>query len=352
MSNWFYAANGQQQGPFGDAQLRDLIANGTVRADTLVWTEGMAGWQKAAEIPGLMASAGGPPTILQAGFPPVMGPGGASGNVLSLNMEIWEFTWRSLAFLIGSLFIIPFPWLLVWYASWFTSRVQVPGRPNLSFTGSAMTVAAWFFGSIGVAIVVGILAALTGIDWLSHAFGVVYIVLYWLFLRWFIASLASNGHPLGLSFSGSFWAFLGWTILAIVSLITIIGWAWVYSATARWVCGNIQGTRRAVVFNGSGWGYLWRIVLASLAASFIIPIPWVVEANPFPSLFMMVTGETRRQRMSGVPFATVDSIFTNHTIPRRSSSRKSSTTSVTPGRCALAWDRINIFLVRTRTITT
>ena len=41
MSNWFYAANGQQQGPFQDAQLRDLIFNGTVRADTLVWTAGV-----------------------------------------------------------------------------------------------------------------------------------------------------------------------------------------------------------------------------------------------------------------------------------------------------------------------
>ena len=62
MSNWFYAANGQQQGPFQDAQLRDLIFNGTVRADTLVWTEGMAGWEKAAEVPGLMPS-GGPPSL-------------------------------------------------------------------------------------------------------------------------------------------------------------------------------------------------------------------------------------------------------------------------------------------------
>ena len=37
MSNWFFAANGQQQGPYPEAQFRDLIANGTVRADTLVW---------------------------------------------------------------------------------------------------------------------------------------------------------------------------------------------------------------------------------------------------------------------------------------------------------------------------
>ena len=273
MPNWFYAANGQQQGPFGDVQLRDLIANGTVRADTLVWTEGMAGWQKAVEVPGLLASAGSSPVLPMGGPPLTMG--GASGYALSLNMGIWDFTWRTLAFFIGSLFIIPFPWLLVWYVGWLTSCVQVPGRPNLSFTGSAMTVAAWFFGSIGVAIVVGILAALTGVDWLNNVFGLVYIVLYWLFLRWFIANLASNGQPLGLSFSGSIWAFLGWTILGIVSVITIIGWAWVYSATARWVCGNVQGTRRAVVFNGTGLGYLWRVIVAALAASFIIPIPWV-----------------------------------------------------------------------------
>ena len=46
--------SGQQQGPFPEIQLRELIARGTVTADTLVWTEGMAGWQKAGEIPGLM----------------------------------------------------------------------------------------------------------------------------------------------------------------------------------------------------------------------------------------------------------------------------------------------------------
>src|SRR5262245_6290807 len=107
MSNWFYAASGQQQGPFGDAQIRDLIANGTVRPDTLVWTEGMAGWQKAMEVPGLMP-AGGPPPMPMGGSPPMMGGGMggmASGNALSLNMGIWDFTWRSLAFFLGSIFI-------------------------------------------------------------------------------------------------------------------------------------------------------------------------------------------------------------------------------------------------------
>ncbi len=59
--SWFYAADGQQQGPFPEAQLRDLIARGAVTADTLVWTEGMSGWQRAGDIPGLVPGGSGPP---------------------------------------------------------------------------------------------------------------------------------------------------------------------------------------------------------------------------------------------------------------------------------------------------
>src|SRR5580692_11561393 len=53
--SWFYASNGQQQGPIPEAQFRDLIAQGSVTPDTLVWSDGMAGWQRAGDVPGLMA---------------------------------------------------------------------------------------------------------------------------------------------------------------------------------------------------------------------------------------------------------------------------------------------------------
>src|SRR5262249_12159558 len=78
---WFFAANGQQQGPCAEAQFRDLIASGSVRADTLVWTEGMAGWQRAGEIPGLMASSAYPPSLHEGGAAPMMGAG--AGNPLT-----------------------------------------------------------------------------------------------------------------------------------------------------------------------------------------------------------------------------------------------------------------------------
>src|SRR5882672_1905962 len=103
MSNrsWFYASEGQQLGPYPEAHLRDLIARGSVRADTLVWTEGMAGWQKAAEIPGLMSGASGPPVIPQAGGPPVIARGRA--GALSIDVGLWPLLGRSLLYIIGLL---------------------------------------------------------------------------------------------------------------------------------------------------------------------------------------------------------------------------------------------------------
>ena len=135
MSNrlWFYASNGQQQGPFPEAQLRDLITRGTVRPDTLVWTDGMSGWQRAGEIPGLVPGGSGPPAMPQPGGPPSMEASGSySGGPLSIDFGILEFVWRSLVLLIGLILIIPAPWVLVWYIKWIVPCVQVPGRPNMS----------------------------------------------------------------------------------------------------------------------------------------------------------------------------------------------------------------------------
>lgn len=274
MASWFYASEGKQQGPFPEGQFRDLVAQGVVRPDTLVWSEGMAGWQKAAEIPGLIGGGGAPPMV-PAGGPPMMGgggyAGGGSGGSLAVDFSIVEFTWRTLVFLIASCFVIPVPWVFVWYTKWIVPCIRVPGRPNLSFTGNAMTLVPWFFGFIVLAIVI----AFIGSSLLSNLLFIVQLVLYWLLLKWMVANLASNEQPLGLSFTGSVWAYIGWNLLFAISIITIIGWAWVAAAQIRWTYRNIQGTRREILFRGSGLGILWRGIVAAILSSFIIPIPWV-----------------------------------------------------------------------------
>ncbi len=47
---WFVGVGGKQEGPFDPAALADKAASGTVTRDTLMWKQGMAGWQKASEI--------------------------------------------------------------------------------------------------------------------------------------------------------------------------------------------------------------------------------------------------------------------------------------------------------------
>jgi hypothetical protein len=273
--SWFFASNGQQQGPVPETQFRDSIARGSVTPDTLVWTEGMAGWQRAGEIPGLM-SGPRPPAMPQAGPPPVMAAGGGyGGGSLTIGFGIWDWVWRHIVLVLGMLLIIPGPWLIVWALNWIVPRVRVPGRPNLGFTGNAMTLVPWYFGAIILFVVAGYTAWDNEVQWPNHLIDVVQIVLYWLLIRWLIGNLASNGQPLGLSFAGSFWAYLGWNILFALSFLTIIGWAWVMAAWARWFCRNIQGTRRQVVYNGTGLQNLWRALVLVICCAFVIPIPWM-----------------------------------------------------------------------------
>jgi uncharacterized RDD family membrane protein YckC len=54
--NWYYAEAGQQRGPVDDTSLDQLVTQGVVRDDTLVWSEGMSGWQPHASVRGTRAA--------------------------------------------------------------------------------------------------------------------------------------------------------------------------------------------------------------------------------------------------------------------------------------------------------
>jgi hypothetical protein len=199
------------------------------------------------------------------------GAGGGPGHALSADLPLWGLLGRSLVYIIGMVFVIPAPWVAVWFYRWFASRLQVPGRPNFSFTGQVADIW-WAF----------ILLALLGLvgaydpTYQLIAF-ILQAVLSWVVLRWAVSNLASNGQKIPTAFDGSIWAFIGWQLLMIVSFITIIGWAWVITAMIRWMCRNISGTRREILFNASGWEVLWRSIVFALLSFLIIPIPWMLR---------------------------------------------------------------------------
>lgn len=66
---WYYAVNGQQQGPVEQDELFSLARDGKIRRDDLVWNSDMGSqWAKASTIPGLFgvmepSSPGMPPPV-------------------------------------------------------------------------------------------------------------------------------------------------------------------------------------------------------------------------------------------------------------------------------------------------
>ena len=268
MSNryWFYAERGQQQGPFPETQFRDFLVRGIISADTLVWTEGMNGWQKAGDIPGLFSAARPP---LMASRTPAMA-GGGSGP-LSIDLPLWSFFGRCLLLVIGNVLVIPSPWTATSYYRWITPRLDVPGRPDLAFEGKVGDIWYVFIG----------LALLGYAGQVNHYLSLIGIVgqglLSWMLLRWVVSHISSGGRLIGLEFNGSMWGFVGWQLLMILAVITIVGWAWVVTAWMRWVCRGIEGSRRELIFNGSGLEVLWRTLVLVVGCVFLIPIPWVIR---------------------------------------------------------------------------
>jgi len=58
------AVNGQQAGPFGVAQLQQMLLQGQFGAQSLVWTQGMGAWAAAATVADLA-------TLFAAAPPPI-----------------------------------------------------------------------------------------------------------------------------------------------------------------------------------------------------------------------------------------------------------------------------------------
>jgi uncharacterized RDD family membrane protein YckC len=71
---WYYAEDAAQQGPVADEQFADLVRLGKVRADTLVWREGMANWQPYSTVAG-PATSDVPPVFTST---PTSAPAGAN----------------------------------------------------------------------------------------------------------------------------------------------------------------------------------------------------------------------------------------------------------------------------------
>jgi hypothetical protein len=281
---WYTAIGGRQEGPFSDERLRQLIAAGTVRADSLVWCDGMSNWARAAEIPGLMSGA----PIVPATAAPALAaaaPAVSDNDRLAFDPQrtldrVWPLFWRLIVVMLSWIVIIPLPWAAPWFIRWFVEQIELPERRRISFAGKAGDI--WYI-FILYALCTYASAALslrfTGFYpyLLSFLLLPLTAFLALVITRWVYANLSWPERSTPLQFTGSYLALLGWAALASVSVFSIIGWAWVYAAWTRWMCRNVQGSTRQLVFTGTGWSYLWRSVTLVLFSYLLVPMPWLLR---------------------------------------------------------------------------
>lgn len=100
MDAWYYARDGQQLGPVSREELQRLIATGRAHSAEYVWTDGMADWQPANRVPGLVAA---PPL---AAAMPVDGPGNAPDDEPVPNYLPWAIAVTLCCCVLGGIFAI------------------------------------------------------------------------------------------------------------------------------------------------------------------------------------------------------------------------------------------------------
>lgn len=107
MSNpWHYMKDGVQTGPVSTDELKGLLASGAVKADALVWREGLATWVAAntqSELAGVTPPATPPP-------PPAAAPastGGSPGAVTPTAADVEKNKVMGILAYLGILWLVP-----------------------------------------------------------------------------------------------------------------------------------------------------------------------------------------------------------------------------------------------------
>jgi hypothetical protein len=136
--SWFFGHQGQQHGPYPEAQFRDFVAQGTITAQTLVWSQGMTGWQRAGDGSSRMCASRKRPDITFTGRPG----------------DIWyAFVILALGIYAGLSRVPYLPYVLIpvqagiWWiiVRWLVENVSLDGHQHpLTFTGGAWAYVGWY----------------------------------------------------------------------------------------------------------------------------------------------------------------------------------------------------------------
>ncbi len=153
--NWFYAEHGQKHGPISDGELISLAEKGSLRAETLIWREGMPNWEKLGSVrPDLVSSPGAARfggvelseqsknLLVQRMREGVLADAGGTG------VRYVGFWWRFLAFIIDAIIFWVVQQMVLVTASMAGMRVTFVYQPSGPGTSLSMEMVDWTIQAI------------------------------------------------------------------------------------------------------------------------------------------------------------------------------------------------------------
>lgn len=181
----------------------------------------------------------------------------------------------------ASLLIVPFAWVQAAMHRWVCRNLRFSDGTTARFQGTGGQMVGWlvlyFIIVIGFQ-VINLRITIHGVSshilllagYISALAGTALVI-----LRWSISNVElSSGERL--TFRGSYMELMGWYVLTMVSVFSLIGWAWVSAAMYRWIARNTRGDEVEFTFHGKGHEMLCGIVVFALLSIFIFPIPWMI----------------------------------------------------------------------------
>lgn len=183
------------------------------------------------------------------------------------------------------LFVVPAAWGAAAFLAWWTGRLVFTDGTRAVFEGRPGRVWPLFAALVFLALLPTLITAGMPHGGKTSALQCVLALALIPFeaalklpiYRWIFENirLEPGGTP---RFSATYPAYLGWVLGLTLSVLTVIGWAWVAVAMVRWFCRHIEGDGYGLAFVGTGWGLLWRSGLWLLGTLFLLPIPWVLRS--------------------------------------------------------------------------
>ena len=180
--------------------------------------------------------------------------------------------WMTLVWILSVILSIAGVWVFAGACRWFCRSLRFSDDARADFSGRGGQILGWW-----------ILTVLAGRRWnFPSVEGILLNIALCLLglwgafniLRWFVGHVELNSSR-RFSFLGTYVELLGWEILYALSVLTVIGWAWVLAAMCRWLARNTRADDIALRFHGVGLQILWRTVVTILFSIPIVTIPWV-----------------------------------------------------------------------------